>query len=113
MLLKEFATTEISRKELFDKYNITPGVFYHWKRKLENGGKIEDKFRESVKNLDTTNDLDTSDIIDSSNVIDDIRNKYGNNNQFKSINEIHKPKYVTQPTAQRRRAGTYNGPDYG
>lgn len=53
--IEEFYNSDLSRDEILKKYNITHGVFYHWKNKLKKGGEIkEDPIKEKIK-LDKLN----------------------------------------------------------
>ena len=39
-IVLESMNTNISLAELCRKYNLSPGVFYHWKEKFMQGGKL-------------------------------------------------------------------------
>jgi len=53
----EHSEHKCSFKEILEKYDITQGVFYHWKRKFENNGDINDKLKSVVKNINSTNKI--------------------------------------------------------
>jgi hypothetical protein len=57
----DYSSSGMSVKDILIKYDISHGVFYHWKRKLENNGKIQDKLRSAVKIMKATEAPDATD----------------------------------------------------